>query len=108
MNDNLINEEVLEYKVYKEKPYLNSDRDPFGVTINGKTKEYMLAHEKVKNLVKKGKQYDVAGMKMKILDVTQKKAMVIGIVEVKSNTVNKGNVEMKVYNPSVAKRKELL
>ena len=28
MDSNGIEEEIVEYKVYKEKPYLNSDRDP--------------------------------------------------------------------------------
>jgi hypothetical protein len=50
-------EEVVEYKVYKEKPYLNSDRDPLGISLNGKTKEYVHAHESIKNVLKKGKQY---------------------------------------------------
>ena len=49
-------EEVVEYKVYKEKPYLNSDRDPLGISLNGKTKEYIHAHESLKNVLKKGKQ----------------------------------------------------
>ena len=44
----VIKDEIVEYKVYKEKPYLNSAREPFGLTINGKTKDksslnYLLA-----------------------------------------------------------------
>ena len=36
--DNVSVQEIqIENKVYKEKPYFNSDRDPFGLTINGKT-----------------------------------------------------------------------
>ena len=49
--------EVVEYRVYKEKPYMNSDRDPFGITINGKTKEYLHAHDSIKGIIKKGKQF---------------------------------------------------
>ena len=59
MDDSIIQEEILEYKVYKVKPYLNSDRDPFGLKINGKTKEYILAHETLRSIFKKGKQYTV-------------------------------------------------
>ena len=66
----MIQEKVIEYKVYKEKPYLNSDRDPFGVTFNGKTKEYLHAHSEIKALVKKGKQFTVGEGKVKILDAT--------------------------------------
>ena len=95
-----------EFKVYKEKPYLNSDKDPFGLTINGKSKEYILAHDAVKDLIKKGKQYTVDEGKMKILDASIKKAMVNAIVEVTSvNGNDKGNVELKVYNPSLNKKK---
>ena len=52
-------ETVDEYKVYKEKPYKNSNGDPFGVTLNGKVKDYIQAHNKVRELMKKGRIYDV-------------------------------------------------
>ena len=97
--DKVIQEEVVvEYKAYKEKPYLNSSREPFGLTINGKTKEYLLAHETLKGLLKKGKQYIVEEGKMKILDVTTNKAMTNAIVEVSIEGGVKGNVEVKVHN----------
>ena len=100
-----IHEEVVEYKVYKEKPYLNSDRNPFGVTLNGKTKEYIVAHEEIKGLIKKGKQYIIEDDKINILDVTNNKAILIAIVEVSLGSGAKGNVELKVYAPSVNKKK---
>ena len=100
----MIKEEVVKYKVYKEKPYLNSDRDPFGVTLNGKTKEYILAHETLKGLIKKGKQYSIEQSNMKIVDATLNKAMLNAIIEV-SKGATKGNVELKIYNPSVKKKK---
>ena len=103
--DKIIEEEVVEYKVYKEKPYLNSDRDPLGVSINGKTKEYLQAHETIKGLIKKGKQYSIEKRKIKFLDVTQKNAMVSAIVEVSDVGGVKGNVEFKIYNPSTNKKK---
>ena len=49
----VIQEEIVEYRVYKEKPYLNSAKEPFGLTINGKNKEYIKAHEIIWDLVKK-------------------------------------------------------
>ena len=100
-----IQEEVVEYKVYKEKPYLNSDREPFGVTLNGKTKEYIHAHETVKELIKKGKKYSVEEGIWKIMDDTYNKAMVNAVIEVSSAGGVKGNVELKVYNPSNNKKK---
>ena len=101
----MIQEEIVEYKVYKEKPYLNSDREPFGLTLNGKTKEYVNAHENLKSMIKKGKQIKVEAGSMKILDVTHNKAIVNAIVEVTVSGVVKGNVELKVYNPSLNKKK---
>ena len=40
----VIQDEIVEYRVYKEKPYLNSAKEPFGLTMNGKNKEYIKAH----------------------------------------------------------------
>ena len=48
-----------ESKVYKEKLNNNSDNDPWGITLNGKTKEYIHARDTIKGMVKKGKQYSV-------------------------------------------------
>ena len=105
MDNIVIQEEIVEYKVYKEKPYLNSDREPFGLTINGKTKEYIHAHETFRSLIKKGKLYMVEGSKIKILDITNNKGSLNAILEVSGDGVAKGNVELKVYNPSVGKKK---
>ena len=100
-----IEEEIVEYKVYKEKPYLNSDRDPLGITINGKSKEYIHAHDAIKKLIKKGKQYCINDTQMRILDVTNNKAMTNAIVEVSEEGGTKGNVELKIYIPSVHRKK---
>ena len=100
-----IQEEDVEYKVYKVKPYLNSDRDPFGVTLNGKTKEFISAHQSLKELMKKGRNYSVDKGFLKVMDVTNNKAMAIAVIEVSSEGGAKGNVELKIYNPSVHKKK---
>ena len=100
-----IDENIVEYKVYKVKPYLNSDKDPFGLTINGKSKEYVHAHQTIKGLLKKAKQFKTDIGDMKVLDVTINAGMVNSIVEVVDNTVGKGNVELKIYNPSLNKKK---
>ena len=91
---------VRDYKVYKEKPYSNSEGELFGLTINGKTKEYLNAHDSIKCLMKRGKQLVVLEGKMKILDVTQNKAMIDVVVEVSKDGCETGNAQLKVYNPS--------
>ena len=100
----MINEQIVEYKVYKVKPYLNSDRQPFGLTLNGKSKEYIQAHKSFKELIKKGKQYTVQKSKVKILDVTNN-GSITAIVEITDGGGAKGNVQLKVYNPSTSKKK---
>ena len=37
-----------EIRVYKEKPYFNSDKQPFGLTLKGRSKDYIKAHEAFK------------------------------------------------------------
>ena len=96
---------MVEFKAYKEKPYLNSDKEPFGLTLNVKSKEYIKAHAAFKGMVQKGKKYNVESVSMRILDATLNKAMVNAIVEVTIGGSIKGNVELKVYNPSVVKKK---
>ena len=105
MEANIIQEEIVEYRVYKEKPYLNSERDPFGLTINGKAKEYVQAHQTFKGILKKGKQLKIDNDVWKILGVKDVRGILNSIVEVSENGKDKGNVELKVYNPSVNKKK---
>ena len=105
MDDSNIEEEIIEYKVYKEKPYLNSDKNPLGVSINGKSKEYIHAHDTIKGLMKNGKQYSVNMMDMRVLDVVNNKAMLNAIIEVSEEGKPKGNVELKIYVTSVHKKK---
>ena len=93
-------------KCYKEKPYFNSNKEPFGLTLNGNSKDYINAHEIVKGSLKKGKEIKTPIGKIKILDATIKKGMVVAIVEV--TMVRDGireNAELKVHNPSVVKKK---
>ena len=93
-------------KVYKEKPYLNSNKELFGLTNKGKTKVYVAAHENIKQMMIKNKQVTTAEGKMKIVDTSWSKAMVSSIIEV-VNTDNSiyGEVELKVHNASNDKKK---
>ena len=60
----------------------------------------------LKSMIKKGKQYPTEEGNIKVLDVTNNKAMVNAIVEIQEKKGgNKGNVELKIYNPSLNKKK---
>ena len=100
-----IEEEIIEYKVYKEKPYLNSDKNPLGVSINGKSKEYVCAHQEIKNLLKKGKKYVINKTSIRVLDVTVNNSSTNAIMEVMEKGATKGNVELKIHAPSVHRKK---
>ena len=97
--------DVQPIKVYKEKPYLNSNKDPFGLTIKGKTKGYIAAHKSVQAMVVKGKAVATAEGKFKVLDASHNKGMINAILEVCSGDVDKGTVELKVYDPRLDKKK---
>ena len=103
-DDDVFLEEVIEYKVYKEKEYTNSDKEPFGLTLKGKAKEFYVAHKKLRDLVVKNKQYMIADAKMKVLDVVKHKSIGDCTVEV-SGDGSKGNAELKIYKPNPDKKK---
>ena len=71
-----------EYKVYKLNTYVNSDKNPFGLTLKGRTKEYILAHETFQHLIVKRKKYFVGKGFFKVVDPNQRPAMVNAILEV--------------------------
>lgn len=96
----------MEAKVYKENPYLNSNKEPFGLTIKGKTRAYISAHKNIQKQMIKNKEIVTSKGKFKITEVSQGKGMVNAIVEVKSDDLDDiGNVEIKVYDPSSDKKK---
>ena len=95
-----VSESMDEIKVYKEKPYFNSDKQPFGLTLKGKSKDYIKAHEAFKDLLIKNKKYNVVSGSMKFLDVTKWPSMINATVAVIVNDTKQGNVELKLYNPN--------
>ena len=111
----IIDDDLTEHKIYKEKPYKNSNGDPFGVTLNGKSKDYIQAHNKLRDIIKKGKIYDVEynfGVKnllkkgkIKFLSVVSTKTIVDATVEVVPQEGQRGNVQLKSHNPSGSKKK---
>ena len=104
-----------EFKVYKEKPYPNSNGEPFGVTLNGRTKEYIQAHHQFRDLIKKGSELEVDYRidprqqqkrgKLKFLNVISTKSIIDTTVQVTSQEGVRGNVQLKSYFPSNSKKK---
>ena len=92
-------------KVYQEKSYCNSNKEPFGVTLKGKSKDYVSAHEKFKGTLIKNKIISTSVGKMKVLDASQKQGFINATIEVHDKNGDKGNVDLKVYNPSLNKKK---
>ena len=90
---------------YKIKPYINSNKDPFGLTIKGNTKQFISAHKNVQDLVITGKNISTKEGKIKIVDSSRGKGMLNAVVEVNMDDIDIGNVEMKIYDPSVNKKK---
>ena len=103
----ILNMEVTDDDIrsYTVNPYFNSDKEPMGLTINGKAKSYKLAHEAIKKSLKKGVALALSNGAIKVVELPFKKAMVNVIVEVKLEDENFGNVEMKIYEPSSKKNK---
>ena len=60
-----------DYCGYTEKTYPSTQNPPMGVTFKGKAKSYLNAHEKLSEIVGKGKGkvFTTDGQKWKILDV---------------------------------------
>ena len=92
-------EQITEYKVYKEKKYFNSSKEPFGITIHGKSKEYLGAHETLKGILVKKRAYEMTGGEIKILNVTNDRGLFVAIIEVIDKKNQKGHVELKVHSP---------
>ena len=91
---------------YIEKPYLNSNKEPFGMTIKGKSKEFIAGHGHIKELMIRGKAISTKVGKIRVLDVSHGKAIVNAILEVSiDESPDKGEVELKIHNPSLDKKK---
>ena len=91
---------------YIEKPYLNSNKEPFGMTIKGKSKEFIAGHGHIKDLMIRGKTISTKAGKIRVLDVSHGKTIVNAILEVSiDESPEEGEVELKIHNPSLDKKK---
>ena len=91
---------------YIEKPYLNSNKEPFGMTIKGKSKEFIAGHGHIKDLMIRGKTISTKVGKIRVLDVSHGKTIVNAILEVSiDESPEEGEVELKIHNPSLDKKK---
>ena len=104
-NDSNVESDDVIYKPYTVNEYDNSDGNPMGISIRGKTKEFIAGHDAIKDLLKKGSKHSVLDVKLNVLDVKSLPVMKVAIVEVSKSDKSRGNVELKVYKPSVKKNK---
>ena len=95
----------MEKKVYKENPYLNSNKEPLGLTIKGKTRDYVTAHKKVQALIISGKNIVTDVGKIKIVDSCKNRGMIKAKVEINTSEMELGEAELKVYDPSLDRKK---
>ena len=98
-------DDTSEYKLYTVNPYFNSDKEPMRLTFKGKAKEYKFAHECIKKSIKKGAEIVLSNGKFKVVELPIKKAMTNALVELEASDGTEGNVEMKIYEPSLKKNK---
>ena len=68
-NDSFEDCDVSEYKPYTVNEYDNSDGEPLGISLNGKSKIYVEAHEALKNKIKKGLKYTADTASLRVLEV---------------------------------------
>ena len=104
-----------EYKFYKEKPYENSSGNPFGISINGRVKEYLQAHNNVREMMIKGRTYNVEYKlskkeniftgKIKFLNKIVTNGLMDATVQVTPQKGPAGHVQMKSYAKSNSKKK---
>ena len=97
---------VIKHHLYNEFPYDNSDKEPLGLTFNGNTKDYIEAHQQIKEFVMKKKSFKIDKKEIKINDTSNHKVMLNIIIELNDEVSGEeGNVELKLYEPSNIKKK---
>ena len=78
--DKINDDKFTEYKV---KEYKNSDDEFMGVTIKGKSKDFLKAHGQLRQMMIKGKEYNFENATIKILDHIVMKNMTVSKIKVK-------------------------
>ena len=99
-NDSFEDYDISEYKPYTVNEYNNSDGDPLGISLNGKSQIYIDAHEALKKKIRKGSKYATNDSNLIVLDVKSIPAVKTAVVEVSLNGKCRGNAELKIYRPS--------
>ena len=86
--------------------YKNSDGDDLGVTIKGKTKLFLDAHQSLKNFMTLSKLEKLDDTKFKVANVSKLKGRQNVTIEVENdNDEDKGGAELIIHNPSIQKNK---
>ena len=92
------------YRTYNVHEYNDSDDKPLGISIRGKAQVFIDAHEALKEKLKKGFQYNIQDISIRVLDVRIKPSVRDAVIEVSKDKI-KGQAEVKIYKPSVKKKK---
>ena len=85
-------EEVLDYS---ESVHPKPPEEPVNVTFKGKTRPFVNAVVKIKDILKRGTTNDIGDIKARVLDVTEKKSTEI-LIEVK-DVKGRGNALVAIF-----------
>ena len=89
-----------EPKIWKEKQYLNSDKESIGVTIKSTNKFYKTSAGKLVPLMKRrNKEYTLNGNKFKVIRHIYKKDALCPEIEVEKKDGTTEKIEVTIYEP---------
>ena len=92
-------------KCYEVSTYKNSSKEPLGLTIKGKSKNFISAHGYILENIIKGKSLKTEKGCFKISDTSRKNGMTNAIIEINVTDDELESVELKIYDPSNNKKK---
>ena len=91
--------------MYTVKEYLNSSKDPFGLTIKGKSKSFKEAQKTFQASIINGKTFSTNEGKFKVSDLSHNKGIKNAILQFREGGIERGDVELKVYDTNMDKKK---
>ena len=91
--------------MYTIQEYLNSNKDPFGLTIKGKSKSFKEAHKTFQASIINGKTIVTNEGKFKVSDLSHNRGTKNAILQFSEGGIEQGDVELKVYDTNMDKKK---
>ena len=80
-------------KPYTIKEYQNSNKDPFGLTIKGKSRNFKEAHKSFQESIINGKHFAKKEVKFKVIDLSHNRGIKNAILQLSDGESKGGNVE---------------